>query len=533
MRVRKKFLAVLSCSTLLVITFLYYYGWIMVTMKPSVLVPEERLVSAVLVPEERLVSAVLVPAQVSEETLVSAVPGKREVDSVALNSPDQQYSEKQSLSLSTSRKITNVETAEEIVTTPHKKETISKDVIAGNDRKFIRLITTTHPENQSPSRETITNDNQKSPSRETITNDNQKSPSRETITNDNQKSPSRETITNDNQKFPSSQTITNDNQKLPSSQTITNDNQKLPSSLYTGERKEQVHASTVANRVIALSPANAIASRDTVAVKKRVEDRRMDKAVPPINKATSREEIPSTTTDQFLIKAGFHFPQPRAIKPLQEVLHSDWLKDLRATLHTMTSKQLTMVTSNLQYRDVLLNWLISAVIRGKIPLENILVISMDESVHRILQPKGVKSVLVTPRSFLTEAVRGMGTFPEVMMTRLGIIRLLNHWGFDVINYDTDAILLRDPQPIFDRLSKSGIIGTFGKFPQNLKQEWGITLCTAVLAVRSSQQTGKKNHQCVNVIFSSFILHVICIATHACMQNLKICPIHAMTCTYYQ
>ncbi len=188
--------------------------------------------------------------------------------------------------------------------------------------------------------------------------------------------------------------------------------------------------------------------------------------------------------------SSFHFPQPGAVLPLDKVLRPQWMQELWETVHAMHCTQITMVTSNLSYKEVLLNWLISAAVRAKIPLATILVIAMDKSVHRVLQEKGMNSVLVSPASFLSSAVLAMGVFTQVMMTRLSIIRLLNHWGFDVANYDTDAILLKDPQPVFDRLSGRGIIGTFGKFPSSLLQQWGITLCTAVLLVRSTPETGE-------------------------------------------
>ena len=193
---------------------------------------------------------------------------------------------------------------------------------------------------------------------------------------------------------------------------------------------------------------------------------------------------------RFAIWPGFHFPQPRAVKPMTEVAWAEWMKDLQSTLGRFNTHQVTMVTSNQPYRDVLLNWLISATVNARLPLETILVISMDKPVHSLLKDRGLWSVLVTPDALLTQLAQGMGTFNQVMMTRLAIIRVLNHWGYDVANYDTDAILLRDPWPVFKSHSESDIIGTFGKFPTLLYKQWKAALCTAVLVVRSSAQTGE-------------------------------------------
>ena len=209
-------------------------------------------------------------------------------------------------------------------------------------------------------------------------------------------------------------------------------------------------------------------------------------------KDSRTDNHPATTPDveRYVIRSEFLFPQPRAVKPVPEITRAEWMKDLQSTLSGFSSHQVTMVTSNQAYRDVLLNWLVSATVNAKIPPETILIIAMDRPVHSLLKEKGMQSVLVTPAALLTPAVAGRGVFNQVMMTRLSVIRLLNHWGYDVTNYDTDAILLRDPRPVFESHSESDIIGTFGKFPTLLYKEWRAALCTAVLVVRSSAKTGE-------------------------------------------
>ena len=192
---------------------------------------------------------------------------------------------------------------------------------------------------------------------------------------------------------------------------------------------------------------------------------------------------------RFEIHSDFHFPHPRAVHTVREILHSDWLQKLKATLLMMPTTQVTMVTSNLPYKDVLLNWLISAVVKASIPLTSILVVAMDNPLHRLLQERGINSVLVTPDALLSLETQAMGTFTQVMMTRLALLRLLNHWGLDVAFYDTDAVLLKDPQPVLDRHRGSGIVGVMGKFPTALYKTWGVALCTAVMLVRSSTATG--------------------------------------------
>lgn len=248
--------------------------------------------------------------------------------------------------------------------------------------------------------------------------------------------------------------------------------------------------------VFSKSQKNGISSQPLAKLPSQVESRHQSSQQTDQTESLPVKEQPSITTDRtstadrFSISPHFHFPQPKAVKPVSDILQSDWLKELKSVLKMMNSSQVTMVTSNLVYKEVLLNWLISATISAGLSLEQILVLAMDISLHKLLQERGVPSVLIQPSTFLSDATRRMGVFNWVMMTRLSIVRLLNHWQFDVANYDTDAILLRDLQPVFEQAHESKIIGTFGKFPQNLYREWGIALCTAVLMVRSSPQTGQ-------------------------------------------
>jgi hypothetical protein len=67
--------------------------------------------------------------------------------------------------------------------------------------------------------------------------------------------------------------------------------------------------------------------------------------------------------------------------------------------------------------------------------------------------------------------------------------LLNHWGFDVAMIDTDALLLKDPWPLFEKYPESGIVASQGKFPNELNAKWGTALCVGVILIRSSNQTG--------------------------------------------
>ena len=70
------------------------------------------------------------------------------------------------------------------------------------------------------------------------------------------------------------------------------------------------------------------------------------------------------------------------------------------------------------------------------------------------------------------------------------MRFINHWGFDIDFYDVDALIMRSPQTIYQRYSEADIITSYGFAPYWIKSIWGFTVCTGVILIRSSPQTGE-------------------------------------------
>lgn len=212
-------------------------------------------------------------------------------------------------------------------------------------------------------------------------------------------------------------------------------------------------------------------------------------SVSAINHSTGKCSV-----SNFPFRRGFSFPQPLIMKPLQEMDSAQWICNLRQYLSDFKSeKPVALVTSNNKYTDVLLNWLISAVVRSSIPLKTILVISMEERLHKILVRRGIPSVFISPSMLFRQDAKFSQMFEQVMMLRLTVMCIINHFGFDVVMYDTDAVILRDPQPLYDQLPNDDIIGSVGKIPKELVDEWGITICIGVVLVKSSVLTGIEDH----------------------------------------
>lgn len=193
---------------------------------------------------------------------------------------------------------------------------------------------------------------------------------------------------------------------------------------------------------------------------------------------------------KFPFQTKFSFPQPLAVKRREHIAQEQWVQDLRLLLSNVKSRQVALVTSNIQYIDILLNWLISATVRSGMPLGSIVVVSLDRSLHHLLQSKAIPSVYLPPYSLLNPNAYFSVPFERVMMIRLAVMRIINHFGFDVANYDTDAIILRDPRPVYANFSNYDIIGSVGKIPEDLVKEWGITICIGVVVIKASHKTGE-------------------------------------------
>lgn len=209
---------------------------------------------------------------------------------------------------------------------------------------------------------------------------------------------------------------------------------------------------------------------------------------PTLLKLSATEHVHTRAVDNshFTFADYFSFPHPGGVlKDKEQLLESKWVDELRVILSRRDrTNMIILVSSDYSYITVLLNWLISTVVITQLNLNDVLVLSFDERTHSLLQSREVDSVFVLPFSLFKRNVQ-----PSLWMTRLVVIRLLNHWGFDVAHYDADALVVKDPKPLFERFNKSGVIGSQGSFPSKLSHKWGVTLCAGVMVVKSSPETG--------------------------------------------
>lgn len=198
----------------------------------------------------------------------------------------------------------------------------------------------------------------------------------------------------------------------------------------------------------------------------------------------------------FVIQDHFTLPMPKATLPMYDLIRQQWMQDIRNYLlkippKTNSSKSLiSIVACDSKFKDVLLNWLISATLDTQPPLSNILILALDRPLQSTLVEHGFDSVYVDCKQLVASHMLSKRAFYIVMILRLTVMRLLNHWGYDAANYDADALILRNPELLYyEEFSSSDLIGSRGKFPEEARNALGLSMCAGMFMVKTSPQTG--------------------------------------------
>ena len=245
----------------------------------------------------------------------------------------------------------------------------------------------------------------------------------------------------------------------------------------------------------------------------------------PQNGCSAQFNSPIGASYDFLIRQPFTLPDDYS-RSLKEIFAQDWVCDLQRFLKNLDEEKhiVNMIAANSNFTDPLLNWLIAAFLRLEEPMVDVIVISLDKDLHELLINRGIPSLLVTP-----DLMMRTEDFPDVYhmhngfyQSRMMVMRLINHWGYDAANYDTDAVMLRNPQMIYDHPGNADVdifAGFAISFPPVLHKKWGATLCNGAWLVRSNPSTGKlrDNYYIIDILFSS--IHHIFIASHCLKKNL--------------
>ena len=189
----------------------------------------------------------------------------------------------------------------------------------------------------------------------------------------------------------------------------------------------------------------------------------------------------------------FNFVHGNVVKSPNEIFSSPWLirlQEMLGSLHN-PSKPVSVVFSDSEYVDSLLNWLIASQVRIEPPLRNLIVVCLDKIVFSMLDHRDISSILIDPAMILnTNAGEGIKKkYSYILIVRLVVYRIITYFGYDVVSYDTDAILMKNLQPLFEKYQDSDIIGSASNYPFDLGRLWGFTLCMGVIRLRSSPNSG--------------------------------------------
>ena len=204
----------------------------------------------------------------------------------------------------------------------------------------------------------------------------------------------------------------------------------------------------------------------------------------------------SNSSRTFNISKSFTFPHFKCIlRDNRQMAETPWIIELAKIVSKINEKTIFAITVNKGYKDSLLNWLISAVFKGGLSLDRILVISLDQGIQEFLHGHGIACIYVPVKSLFSSLVSHywIEEYGLVMFTRISVVRLLNHWGYSVVIIDTDALVLHDPQPLFDKYPYSSIVASSGTQPRTLYDVWNTTVCNGLILLRSNQEIGKLYH----------------------------------------
>ena len=233
---------------------------------------------------------------------------------------------------------------------------------------------------------------------------------------------------------------------------------------------------STANTVLATSAPSVSTANTVLATTAR--------ASPEVNLSNQYVDSPI-----FPIRSGFNFPHPQVFLSVQTILRADWVHQLKTYLLSIhPARSLTITVATKSFIPNLLNWLIAAHLLVEPPMEHVLVLAFDRDVHTLLAPRQIPCIHV-PFSSVLKGKKGRVS--SVWMTRFAVIRLLNHWGYDVLQLDSDAIPLKNPRYLFDAYPDYDIVSARAALPFELSRgPWGFTVCMGAALLRGTKGMGK-------------------------------------------
>ena len=189
-------------------------------------------------------------------------------------------------------------------------------------------------------------------------------------------------------------------------------------------------------------------------------------------------------------------PNSKYLIKREELQNKEWVIKLHnylSALDKSVSPQVNTVFGDYNHSRLVLNWITAAVNVIQPPLHNVLVLSLDNLLCDLLANRTlpVACVAVAKNTIFNINILNniKNTWTKGMMVRQVILRVINYWGYDVASYDSDAVLLKNPQVLYDERPHIHLFSSAGTYPFQLAKEWGFTLCAGTLMLKASPAIG--------------------------------------------
>ena len=192
-------------------------------------------------------------------------------------------------------------------------------------------------------------------------------------------------------------------------------------------------------------------------------------------------------------------PFRKYLKTIEELEDSTrtWAGSLHHFLSTVdkdVSPMVNLVIGDYKHRMLVLNWVVAATVRIEPPLDNVIVISLQHgrmcdfiaNSTYMSHPSRVTCIVIPVNSIIS--LKTKDDWVQSLMIRPFVVRLINYWGYDVATYDSDAVVLKNPQELFKQHPQD-IMSAADVWPTWQAQPWGLTLCAGAMVYRASATTG--------------------------------------------
>ena len=222
-----------------------------------------------------------------------------------------------------------------------------------------------------------------------------------------------------------------------------------------------------------------------------IDDRSPEKNK-PYRATTLRDKTARVPT--FSLPEKNSLPFRNYIISVEELRKVRWVTELHnhlLTLNKSVSPHLNMVFGDYLHKHLVLNWLYGALVGLKTPLTSVLVLSLDQLLCDIVESRASSLPVscITATFETTMDFDHKSEWQSRLMVRLLVLRLINHWGYDVATYDSDAVILKNPQDLYDQHLYTDLIASASIWPENIAAEWGFTLCAGVLFLKATSPMG--------------------------------------------